>query len=172
MEQAQQHFETNPLYWLLHEAIYCDANAKEPAARGPSDWAAERVHASLGAEWQHEKNLKPGDPPVLFTGEMVYPWMGDDFAWLRPLKPAADLLASKADWGPLYDPAVLGGGKGGEGGGGDLPPVAALVSYEDIYVERAFSEATARLLGGRAQLWITNEFQHSGLRDDPKVFEP
>ena len=104
MEQAQQHFETNPLYWLLHEAIYCDANAKEPAARGPSDWAAERVHASLGAEWQHEKNLKPGDPPVLFTGEMVYPWMGDDFSWLRPLKPAADLLASKADWGPLYDP--------------------------------------------------------------------
>ena len=76
---------------------------------------------------------------------MVYPWMGDDFAWLRPLKPAADLLAAKADWGPLYDPAVLGGGKGGERGEGDLPPVAALVSYEDIYVERAFSEATARL---------------------------
>ena len=73
---------------------------------------------------------------------MVYPWMGDDFAWLRPLKPAADLLAAKADWGPLYDPAVLGGGERGEG---DLPPVAALVSYEDIYVERAFSEATARL---------------------------
>ena len=65
---------------------------------------------------------------------------------------------------------MLGGGKGGEGGEGgeggggdlpavasaDLPPVAALVSYEDIYVERAFSEATARLgfglglgLGGR-----------------------
>ena len=46
---------------------------------------------------------------------------------------------------------MLGGGKGGKGGGGggggggDLPPVAALVSYEDIYVERAFSEATARL---------------------------
>ena len=79
---------------------------------------------------------------------MVYPWMGDDFAWLRPLKPAADLLAAKRDWGPLYDPAVLGGGEGGGGGGGgggDLPPVAALVSYEDIYVERAFSEATARL---------------------------
>ena len=100
---------------------------------------------------------------------MVYPWMGDDFAWLRPLKPAADLLAAKADWGPLYDPAVLGGGKGGEGGEGDLPPVAALVSYEDIYVERAFSEATGALLGDRASLWITNEFQHSGLRDQPAL---
>ena len=33
------------------------------------------------------------------------------------------------------------------------------------------SEQTAALLGGRARLWITNEFQHSGLRDDPSVFE-
>ena len=45
-------------------------------------------------------------------------------------------------------------------------PVAALVSDEDIYVERAFSEATAAMLGPKARLWITNEFQHSGLRDD------
>ena len=107
--------------------------------------------------------LEAGAPPVQLTGEMVYSWMGDDFAWLRPLKPAAELLAAKADWGALYDPAVLGGADG--------PPVAALVSYEDIYVERAFSEQTAALLGGRARLWITNEFQHSGLRDDPSVFD-
>ena len=100
------------------------------------------------------------------TGEMVYSWMGDDFAWLRSLKPAAEILAAKADWGPLYNTAVLGGSEGGKG-----PPVAALVSYEDVYVERGFSEQTAQLLGGRARLWITNEFQHSGLRDDPKVFE-
>ena len=89
--------------------------------------------------------------------------MADDYAWLRQLKPAAELLAAKADWGPLYDRAVLGQREG--------PPVAALVSYEDIYVERAFSEETAAMLGGRARLWITNEFQHSGLRDDPSVFE-
>ena len=51
-------------------------------------------------------------------------------------------------------------------------PVAALVAYDDVYVERAFSEETAAMLGGdgdgeRAKLWITNEFQHSGLRDEP-----
>lgn len=36
----------------------------------------------------------------------------------------------------------------------------ASAGQEDIYVERAFSEATAQMLGpeGRnAQLWITNE---------------
>jgi hypothetical protein len=94
--------------------------------------------------------------------------MGDDFAWLRSLKPAAEILAAKRDWGPLYDQEKMGGG--------NCPPVAALVSYEDIYVEREYSEATARMLGPKgsstAKLWITNEFQHSGLRDQPKeVFE-
>ena len=121
----------------LHEAIYCDANAASAAARAPSNWAAERVQASRGETWDYATRLEAGAPPVQLTGEMVYSWMGDDFAWLRPLKPAAELLAAKADWGALYDPAVLGGADG--------PPVAALVSYEDIYVERAFSEATARL---------------------------
>ena len=38
-------------------------------------------------------------------------------------------------------------------------------------MERAFSEQTAAMLGGRARCWITNEYQHSGLRDDPAVFE-
>ena len=99
-------------------------------------------------------------PPLLFSGEMVYSWMGDDYAWLRALKPAAELLAAKRDWGALYDAASLASG---------TAPVAALVSYEDIYVERAFSEATASLLGERAALWITNEFQHSGLKDEPAV---
>ena len=47
------------------------------------------------------------------------------------------------DWGGLYDTAVLGSS--------DCPPVAALVSYEDIYVERAFSEGTAALLKGKAE---------------------
>ena len=206
VEAAQQHFETNPIYWLLHEAIYCDGGGGGGGGGGecgrlggPSGWAAERVQASLGEGWDYTTRLEPGSPPVQLTGEMVYSWMGDDYAWLRPLKPAAELLAAKEDWGPLYDAVALG--RGGA-------KVAALVSFEDIYVERAFSEATARLgfglglglaaglrlrlglhhqpnpqlaltlavaltltrlLGGRAQLWITNEFQHSGLRDQPAV---
>jgi proline iminopeptidase len=44
---------------------------------------------------------------VLFTGEMVYPWMFEDIAVLRPYKAAADLLAAKSDWGRLYDVDAL-----------------------------------------------------------------
>lgn len=135
--------------WLLHEAIYCDG-----PSYGASAWAAERVQASLGETWDYTTRLEAGSAPIQLTGEMVYSWMADDFAWLKPLKPCAEILAQKADWARLYDEATLGRE--------DAPPVAALVSYEDIYVERDFSEATARLIGpaGHAKLWITNEFQH------------
>ena len=69
----------------------------------------------------------------------------------------AKMIAAKDDWRPLYDEDALR----------DTPvPCAALVSYDDIYVERGFSEDTARLLGDRCALWVTNEYQHSGLRDD------
>ena len=48
-------------------------------------------------------------------------------------------------------------------------PCAPLISYDDIYVERHFSEETADLIN--CKVWITNEFQHSGLRDCPsRVF--
>ena len=43
---------------------------------------------------------------------------------------------------------------------------AALVCYEDIYVDRVYSEETAALLGDRLRAWVTNEYQHSGLGDD------
>eukprot|EP00882_Tetradesmus_deserticola_P015011 GHRQ01015980.1.p3 GENE.GHRQ01015980.1~~GHRQ01015980.1.p3 ORF type:complete len:128 (-),score=30.20 GHRQ01015980.1:1550-1933(-) len=43
----------------------------------------------------------------MFTGEMVFPWMFEDFAALRPYKAAADLLAAKQDWSQLYRPEVL-----------------------------------------------------------------
>ena len=32
---------------------------------------------------------------------MVYSWMAEDYAGLRPLRAASDLLAQKKDWGPL-----------------------------------------------------------------------
>ena len=45
--------------------------------------------------------------PYLAGGEMVYSWMGDDYAWLRELKGVAQLLAAKEDWPPLYDVEAL-----------------------------------------------------------------
>lgn len=42
---------------------------------------------------------------------MIFPWMFDEIHALKPFKAAADLLAKKEDWPPLYDVATLSSNK-------------------------------------------------------------
>jgi pimeloyl-ACP methyl ester carboxylesterase len=135
-------FQTNPIFAILHEAIYCQGQA--------SNWAAHRVRAEYP-----EFKIKP-DAPIYFTGEMVYPWMFEEYENLRPLKEAAEILAAYKDWPKLYDTKVLQA---------NSVPCAAAVYYDDMYVERAFSEQTAQHIPG-IKLWISNEYQHNALRAD------
>jgi predicted phosphohydrolase len=44
-------------------------------------------------------------------------------------------------------------------------PVAATVYVDDLYVESAFAIETARAIRG-LRPWVTNEFEHNGLRAD------
>lgn len=157
VERAQESFETNPIYYVLHEAIYCCSRTSPD----PSNWAAERVQKEIEA-WDYTTRLDPNDQPILLTGEHVYSWMSDDYALLRYVKTLANDLAAKSDWGPIYDLNVLRN---------TSVPCAALVSYDDIYVERRYSEEVSAVMGANLRCWITNEFQHSGLRDQPAVFD-
>ena len=141
IEQAQS-FDTHPIYTLLQEACYTQASA--------SDWSAERLLRDY-PEFGHDK-----EGPILFTGEMVYPWMMDVYPQLKALKAAADLLAKKADWPMLYDVHRLRQNR---------VPVAAAVYYDDMYVHREFSEQTAHIVPNM-KLWVTNEYEHNGLRAD------
>lgn len=134
-------FARNPLYAIIHEACYADGCATR--------WAAERVMPDDFAS-----------TPELFTGEMVYPWMFEDYGALAPLREAAELLAAH-EWGPLYD---------GERLEANDVPAAAIVYADDMYVERGFSEETAARTTA-LRMWLTNEFEHDGLRQDPRVFE-
>jgi len=59
-------------------------------------------------EFDFDSKLKdPDEPPIFFTGEMVYPWFAEDYATLSTLSEAANQLAAKADWTELYDVGVL-----------------------------------------------------------------
>lgn len=140
--QAMQPFNAHPIFAILHEAIYAEGQA--------SNWAADRVRAEYP-----ELNWTPGQD-LAFTGEMVYPWMFEQFRELVPLKEAAHLLAKKADWGPLYDPAQLAR---------NPVPVACAVYADDMYVEFDFCRETLKGLGS-SRAWITNEYEHNGLRAD------
>jgi len=81
--------------------------------------------------------------------------MFEDYGALRPLREAAELLATHP-WPPLYDAERLRT---------CAVPCAAAVYAEDIYVERSFSEETARLIPSM-RVWLTNEYEHNGLRVD------
>jgi len=93
---------------------------------------------------------------------MIYPWIFDTDPALTPLREAAHLLAARADWPPLYDAAALRNCE---------VPCAASVYAEDMYVEREYAEATAALLP-RMRVWLTNEYEHDGLRtSDERVLD-
>lgn len=139
-------FDTNPLYAILHESIYCQG--------APSLWSAHRVRANYDDKFDAVKATKEGRP-VFFTGEMVFPWMFDEIPALKHLAEAAHLLAEKKDWPLLYDRAALENNQ---------VPVAAAVYYEDMFVNFKVATETAAHIAG-IRLWVTNEYMHSGLRD-------
>jgi pimeloyl-ACP methyl ester carboxylesterase len=141
---GQLSFAAAPLYAVLHEACYAQGAATR--------WAAQRIREEF-AEFGPQAALE-GDQPLLFTGEMIYPWMFGVDPVLRPLRAAADVLAARADWPPLYDPARLAAN--------DVP-VAAAVYFSDMYVPRELSlPATTPIRGLHA--WVTSEYEHDGLR--------
>ena len=106
--------------------------------------------------WSAERLLPEAyDDPELFTGEHVYSWMFEDYSALAPLREAAEILAN-VEWPRLYDADRLRANE---------VPAAAAVYAEDMYVERVFSEETAAHVRG-LKPWVTNEYQHDGLRAD------
>jgi hypothetical protein len=165
--EIEQSFDDHPIYYWLHEpSCYADG-----AFNGATNWAAHRAYQEKlaregGDEWDYARTCQVSDPrPVLWFGEHVFPWMAEDYGELRGvgLAAVAEALAQKSDWGPLFD-----GDKVREALASKKTKAAAAVYYEDMYVEfDACVKVAAR--GGpleRCKLYITNEFQHSGLRDD------
>ena len=130
-------FSSGPLFGALHEACY---------GQGPvTSWAAQRIRAEFRSSMASD--------PVLFTGEMIYPWMFETDPVLRPLADAAEILAGYEDWPPLYDAARLAANE---------VPAAAVIYYNDMYVPQEFSVRTAAAIKG-LRSWVTSEYEHNGL---------
>jgi len=142
--QALLTFAGGPLYAVLHEACY----AQQTATR----WAAQRIREHFPAF--SAEAARDGSDPILFTGEMIYPWMVAADPVLRPLADAAELLAEHDSWPRLYDEAQLSR---------NTVPAAAAVYYDDMYVPQQFSVATAATIRGLRR-WVTSEYEHDGLR--------
>lgn len=125
-------WDTNPVYAVLHEPIYCQGEA--------SNWAAHRVReAEFRDEFDAAAAAAEGRP-VNFTGEMVFPWMFDEIAGLRAFKDAAEALAAKSDWPALYDVEKLSE---------NVVPAATVMYFEDMFVNFDLANVRFGEKGGR-----------------------
>lgn len=139
-------FHTSPIFSVLHEAIYCQNEGDNRA----SNWAAQRVRAEFP-----QFDYEPGKE-FLFTGEMIYPWMFDQFETLKPMKEAANIIAAKSDWPALYDVEVLRNNR---------VPAAAALYFHDMYVDLGIALESAAQIPN-LEVWVTSEYEHNGLRAD------
>ncbi|TYB70156.1 alpha/beta hydrolase [Nonomuraea sp. PA05] len=142
---ARSSYADNPLFAALQESIYGHG-------AGATAWAAQRERARHPAFAEDAR-------PLLFTGEMIYPWMFEEIRALRPFRDAVGLLAERDDWPPLYDLDRLAAN--------DVP-VAAAVYYDDMYVDSGLQLDTASRVGN-TQAWVTNEYEHDGIGEE-RVF--
>jgi proline iminopeptidase len=142
---ARSSYADGPLFAALQESIY-------GSGAGATGWAAEAERA-LHPEFAEEAR------PLLFTGEMMYPWMFAEIRVLRPFQAAVEVLAARPQWSPLYDVDRLAAN--------DVP-VAAAVYFDDMYVDSGLQLDTAARVGN-VQAWVTNEYEHDGLSSD-RVF--
>ena len=117
---------------------------------GATGWAAQ-------AEYDRRPEFAADARPVLFTAEMMFPWMFAEIGSLRPFQGAADLLAAKDDWPALYDPDRLARNE---------VPLFAAVYNDDLYVDAPLQLETMERVGN-ARAWVTNEYEHDGLRTGP-----
>ena len=147
--QNELSFAGHPIYALLHEPCYAQGGK-------PTDWSASRVRAEF-PEFSPDR-ATAGDAPLLFTGETIHPWHFQTDPALRPVREVAEILAARSEWAPLYDASVLAENQ---------VPAAAAVYAEDLYVDVAHSSQTAEGIRGLRR-WITNEYEHDGLRRDRK----
>ncbi|MFV0436112.1 MAG: alpha/beta fold hydrolase [Desulfopila sp.] len=133
------------LFAAIHEAIYGQGT-------GATAWAAERLRGEFPA-------FEPTARPCRFTGEMIYPWMFEEIASLRPFRAGALALAARTEFPALYDCALLAANE---------VPVAAVIYHDDMFVDQGLSLDTAARVGN-FDYWLTNRYQHDGLRQDGAV---
>ncbi|KAF2198767.1 alpha/beta-hydrolase [Delitschia confertaspora ATCC 74209] len=133
-------FDSNILYALLHEPIYCQGQA--------ANWSAERMMN------QYPEFSLQSEGPLYFTGEMIFPFMHSTFTELIKLRTVAETLATTSTWPALYSLDQLSKNE---------VPVYAAAYYDDMYVDFDLSMDTARKIKG-CKTFTTNAMYHDAVR--------
>lgn len=150
LSELAGHISMAPMYGVLHESIY--AGATPQLAGRATNWSADRLaHETPG--FHPDADPRDLSEPFYLTGEHMMRSFFDEDPALAPLAGTTDKLATRTDWPAVYLPDVLRQNR---------IPVAAAIYFEDMFVPVELSCETASLIGART--WVTNEYQHDGLR--------
>ncbi|KAI5950562.1 ILV2 [Candida margitis] len=149
--QNAMSFDTNVIYALFQEAIYCSGKMK-------SNWSADRLRYISGNE-----KFQFNTDEIYFTGEMVYKSMFDDYAELRQFKSLAYALHEFENWSTLYNIDKLQTITWKD------VPIVATTYYADQYVDFELTRQVKQqyLPSCNLRQYITNDLFHNGLRVDP-----
>lgn len=137
-------FDNHLIYAILHEPIYCSGGGVAP------NWSAHRMQEEFK---EFDIDGHEGGP-VYFTGEMIYPWMFEDYAELRKVQDVANRVAADTDWSPLFDEEQLAKNE---------VPVYAASYVEDMYVDFGLATETAKKIKG-CKVFTTNVMFHDAIR--------
>ncbi|CAK1359096.1 Proline iminopeptidase [Cercospora beticola] len=140
-------FDNHLIYAILHEPIYCSGPNK-----GAPNWSAHRLQSEY-PEFSID-DRKDDSQPIYFTGEMVYPWMFEDYAELRKVQDVAERIAKEENWPALFDEEQLQKNE---------VPVYAASYVEDMYVDFDLASETAKKIKG-AKVFTTNVMFHDAIR--------
>ena len=132
-------FDSNPIFAILHEAIYAQGSA--------TAWACDTVQKR---DYPHYGNFDD----FRFYGEMIFPWLFDEISELREMKEAANILAAFEDWPKVYDKEVLSR---------NTVPIACAVYSNDMFVNARFSKETIDFVP-KMKGWYTSRYEHCGMR--------
>lgn len=170
-------FEERPLYAILQEPIYTERPLRA------SNWSAEKIGNSLDKYWwlksgALDRALSPktaedkafaeehfDNKRIYLSAEHVYHFHYDQFHALQPLKQAAEILASKDDWPPIFDINQLRQNK---------VPISSLSYDKDMFIDGQMSHKTLdKMENSHIEAMFSPTLMHTALKDTTdKVLPP
>lgn len=135
------------LYWVLQEGIYMD---------GGEEGSISCPHWAAWEEMKKRPEFASSHRPLLFTGEMTFPWRFEECSELKPFREAMNIFMASTQWGHIYDEKQLQKNK---------VPLLAAVYHNDMYVPSELSLATLQHVRNSTS-WVTSSYEHDGLHEE------
>ena len=135
----------------MHESIYMNGD------NNSSNWAAERAIKERASDWDP---IAPEARTTVFCSPARWSYRFSTMSYLQPMKSVAQALQDRTDWPKLYDLDKLRTCK---------TKTACALYLDDMFVDFDLAmNVVNNYMGPNVRVYATNEYMHSGIREDGK----